>query len=409
MISVAEADRLLARFRDPWPAETVPLHAAAGRFLREDIRADRPYPAQDRSYMDGIAVAFDDWERGARAFEIAGIARAGEPRGSLSRAGACVEIMTGAAIPEGADTVIAYEDLELADGVARVRPSVSSHRGRHVHARAGDCAAGDVLVAAGARLNAAQIAVAASVGATRLAVSQLPRVAIVSTGDELVDVSATPADHQLRASNGAALVALFAPWAEVSERRCGDDPVALAAALSEALSGSDLLLVTGGVSAGKFDLVPDTLAALGVEKVFHKIAQKPGKPLWFGTRSATQDPERSGSAEEAPRLVFGLPGNPVSTLVCARRYVLPLLWAKSGKVASPASETFDGTVPASSLTRFLSVLVEETDGNRRVVSVPINGSGDFAGFGRSDGFVEVPAGENVRETGEKFSFFPWLP
>jgi molybdopterin molybdotransferase len=409
MISVAEADRLLARFRDLWPAETVPLQDATGRILREDIRADRSYPAQDRSYMDGIAIAFATWEAGARAFPVEGVARAGEPRRALSRPEACVEIMTGAAIPEGADTVIAYEDLDIAHGVARVRADLASHRGRHVHARGSDCSEGDVLVAAGSRLHAAQIAVAASVGAARLAVARRPRVAIVSTGDELVDVSAAPAEHQLRASNGAALAALFAPFAEVSERRCGDDSAALKAALSEALSACDLLLVTGGVSAGKFDLVPDTLAALGVEKVFHKIAQKPGKPLWFGIRPAAQHSEQAGSATEAPRLVFGLPGNPVSTLVCARRYVLPLLWAKSGVKVPVARESISGTLPAARLTRFLSVRVEESDGNRRIVSVPINGSGDFAAFGRSDGFVEVPAGENTPDEGEKFSFFPWLP
>jgi molybdopterin molybdotransferase len=423
MISVAEADRLLARFRDPWPAETVSLHAAAGRILREDIRADRPYPAQDRSYMDGVAIAFGDWEKGAQAFPIEGVARAGAPRAALAARGACVEIMTGAAIPEGADTVIAYEDVDIAHGIARVKEGVASHRGRHVHVRGTDCDAGDVLVAAGSRLHAAHVATAASVGASRLVVSRLPRVAIVATGDELVDIGAVPAEHQLRASNGAALAALFAPFAEVSERRCGDDPGALQVALSEALSMSDILLVTGGVSAGKFDLVPDALAARGVEKVFHKIAQKPGKPLWFGTwpspptplphasvagEGPTKDPERPESAEEAPRFVFGLPGNPVSTLVCARRYVLPLLWAKSGWARPAESASHDEAVPASRLTRFLSVRVEENDGIRRTFSAPINGSGDFAGFGRSDGFVEAPSSENARAAGEKFSFFPWI-
>jgi molybdopterin molybdotransferase len=285
MISVAEADRLLARFRDLWPAETVPLHEAAGRILREDIRADRSYPAQDRSYMDGIAIAFGDWERGARDFAVAGLARAGEPRQALERAGACIEIMTGAAIPVGADTVIPYEDFATVDGVARVRDDVETRRGRSVHVRGSDCVAGAVLVPAGVRLHAAHVAVAASVGEALLHVARRPRIIIVSTGDELVDVSAAPEEHQLRASNGPALAALLASWADVSERRCGDDPEALRAALDEALPQSDVLLVTGGVSAGKFDLVPETLESLGVEKVFHKIVQKPGKPLWFGTRT----------------------------------------------------------------------------------------------------------------------------
>ncbi|HEX2613031.1 MAG TPA: molybdopterin molybdotransferase MoeA, partial [Fibrobacteria bacterium] len=256
----------------------------------------------------------------------------------------------------------------------------------------------------------------ASVGASRVAVSRLPRVAIVSTGDELVDASVTPGEHQLRASNGPALAALFAPWAEVSERRCGDDAVALTVALSEALSNADVLLVTGGVSAGKFDLVPEVLDALGVEKVFHKIAQKPGKPLWFGSKaletktgSSPKKPEHLGPAQEHPRLVFGLPGNPVSSLVCARRYVLPLVWAKSGWAPFAESVPYDGTMPASRLTRFLSARMEEKDGKRRGVPVPINGSGDFARFGGSDGFVEAPSGENAHEAGESLSFYSWFP
>jgi molybdopterin molybdotransferase len=250
------------------------------------------------------------------------------------------------------------------------------------------------------------------VGVVLLQVARRPRIVIVSTGDELIDVSAAPEEHQLRASNGPALAALLASWADVSERRCGDDPTALRAALDEALSQSDVLLVTGGVSAGKFDLVPETIESLGVEKVFHKIAQKPGKPLWFGISSTAKDPEHAASTNESPRLVFGLPGNPVSSLVCARRYVLPLLWAKSGWV-SPASSgipaAYEEAAPASRLTRFLSARMEETDGIRRAFSVPINGSGDFAGFGGSDGFVEIPPAENTRAAGEKSSFFPWLP
>ncbi len=410
MISVAEADRLLAGFRDPWPTETVSLHQAVGRILREDVRADRAYPAQDRSRMDGIAIAFAAWEMGVRRFPVTALARAGEPRLRLDDASGCVEIMTGAALPEGSDTVIPYEDLEISGGVAHVRDDIAVTLGKNVHPRGSDCAKDAVLIPAGERLHAAHVAIAASVGAARLVVSRLPRVMIVATGDELVGISSAPEDHQLRASNGPALAALLAPWAAVSETRCGDDPAALSAAIAKALADSDILLVTGGVSAGKFDLVPDTLAELGVEKVFHKIAQKPGKPLWFGSkaRSLAKNPGNPAPTEEAPRLIFGLPGNPVSSLVCARRYVLPLLWAKAGWNPPAASARYEGTVPASRLTRFLSVRVEEIDGIRLAVDVPINGSGDFAGFGGSDGFVEIPAGESVREAGEKSSFFPWF-
>lgn len=405
MISVAEADSLLAGFRDLWPSETVPLREAAGRILREDVRADRAYPAQDRSRMDGVAIAFSDWERGAREFPVAGLARAGEPRVALPRPGSCVEIMTGAAVPEGADAVIPYEDLEIAGGVARAKEGASVRRGGNVHPRGSDCAEGDVLVPAGVRLDATHVAIAASVGKVHLAVARKPRVAVVTTGDELVEVSAVPEAHQLRASNGPALAALLSPWAEVAETRCGDEPEKISEALAFALSECDVLLVTGGVSAGKFDLVPDALVALGVEKVFHKIAQKPGKPLWFGAKVS---PSPASRRAEGGALVFGLPGNPVSSLVCARRYVLPLLCARSGWNPPVASAVFEGALAPSRLTRFVPVRMEEIDGIRRVREVPLNGSGDFSGFGGADGFVEVPVDAGSAGAGKSLSFYPWF-
>ena len=405
LLSVFEADARLADFRALFPTEDIPLVLASGRILREAIRADREYPALDRSRMDGIAIAFAAWEMGVRDFPVGGMARAGDPRGRLDDASGCVEIMTGAPCPEGADTVIPYEALSTREfgeaGVAAVVDSTTVAHGQFLHRRGSDCTRGEILVEAGSRLNAARVAAAASMGYARVTVTRRPRVAVVTTGDELVAVEEHPLPHQVRASNGHALRALLEGLAGVRVDSVGDDPGALRARLEASLAESDVLLVTGGVSAGKFDEVPRVLRELGVEEVFHKVSQKPGKPLWFGRGRAGQ-------------LVFGLPGNPVSTLVCARRYVVPLLHAKSGWTAGSApqpSVRLSGPLPAPSrLTQFLPVRLTDS----AAVPCALNGSGDFTGLGRSDGFVEIPPQMdpegNARfplPEGELLSFFGW--
>jgi molybdopterin molybdotransferase len=394
LISVQDADVFLAAFGEVFPEETIPLTEATGRILRQPVRADREYPAQDRSRMDGIAISFAAWEMGVRDFRVEGMARAGEPRRRLDDAAACVEIMTGAPCPEGADTVIPYEALKTREfgetGVASVASDADATvaQGQFLHRQGSDCGRDEILVAAGERLNAVRVAAAASMGYSRVAVTRRPRIEIVTTGDELIAIEEIPQPHQVRASNGHALRALFEGMGEVDLHGVGDARGALAARLEASLAASDVLLVTGGVSAGKFDEVPGVLRDLGVERVFHKVAQKPGKPLWFGT-------------DTRGRLVFGLPGNPVSALVCARRYVVPLLRAKSGEAPDPAPRLrLSGPLPTPSrLTQFVPV--------RRVESAAVpcimNGSGDFSGLRRSDGFVEIPP----MPAGELLSFFGW--
>ena len=410
LISVSEADALLAGQGVPYPVETVNLASATGRVLREAIRADREYPALDRSRMDGIAIDFAAWDRGIREFKVTGMVRAGVERGRLDDASGCVELMTGAPVPLGADTVIPYEALESrefgASGTATVASDATVARGQNIHPQGSDCARGEVLVEAGERLSAVRIAAAASMGYSTLQVTRRPRISILTTGDELVEVNETPKPHQIRMSNGPALRALFeafeagAPGLTLAS--VGDDEGALRASLASALSSSDVLMVTGGVSAGKFDSVPKILQELGVTPVFHKIAQKPGKPLWFGTGPQGQ-------------LVFGLPGNPVSALVCARRYVIPLLQAKSAAKANVGVSATSGAIPIhfpevrtlapSHLTRFVPVRVsiDPATGMRTAKASELNGSGDFSRLGRSDGFVEIPS----LPRGEIMAFFGW--
>jgi molybdopterin molybdotransferase len=404
--TVEEADRLLEEYGADFRAGksgaegSVPLAEAAGRVLREPVLADREYPAQDRSRMDGIAIAFSAWAMGVRDFPVTALSRAGDPRIELSDVSGCVEIMTGAACPLGADTIVPYEALSLGNGVARVSETAEIREGQFLHRQGSDCAAGDVLVPEGTRLHAAAVAAAASMGYARLRVAARPRIALVATGDEVVDVRETPLPHQVRGSNAPALEALFTGLGEIEAFRVGDDPEALSARLEACLAACDVLLVTGGVSAGKFDAIPGVLEALGARKVFHKIAQKPGKPLWFGVREA---------AGKDAQLVFGLPGNPVSALVCARRYALPLLRARAGiRDAAPGARLEgDLKTPVSNFTQFLPARRTFFGTETRVSPLPLNGSGDFSRLALSDGFLEIPPGRNSLTDGEILSFFAW--
>ncbi|HLU69307.1 MAG TPA: molybdopterin molybdotransferase MoeA [Fibrobacteria bacterium] len=483
LLPVAEADRILAAWAEQpgvkRPAETVRLEAAAGRVLREEVVADRAYPAQDRARMDGIAVSSRALATlaspEAPVFAVVGLARAGDARASLSAlraastpasgatAGfapeqACVEIMTGAPLPAGCDTVIPYEDIEITGGAedpeagpartATLRAGVAVRAGQFVHREGSDCAAGVVLVPAGTRLTAAHIAIAASVGMSTVRVARRPRVAVVATGDELVGVDETPLAHQLRVSNAHGLAALLHAEADTRVHRVGDDPAALAAVLRAVLSSFDMVLVSGGVSAGKFDAVPDTLESLGVRKQFHKLAQKPGKPLWFGVLDAAGDPSLDSSRpfnpggipsplspeatsdaamsgervsppeHENTRIVpvFGLPGNPVSALVCARRFVWPFVERMLGLTEPAALRLALGSevVPHARLTLYLPVkrvLTADGTASNDVGSVAepraVNGSGDFAALGASDGFVELPPSEKSYPAGARMAFFGW--
>lgn len=389
MISVANADVLLAEHARPLPAPSVPLAEAAGRVLREGVAADRDVPPYDRVAMDGIALASADLDR--RRFRVASTQAAGEPPHTIPEAGACVEIMTGAALARGSDTVVRYEDLVVEDGWAALREGVAVTRGQNVHRRGDDRRTGDAVLAPGVRIGPVHVAALAALGKATVRVSALPRVAVVTTGDEVVPVDAPVLPHQVRQSNGPALRAALAGRAEVSLDHAPDDADRLRDRLGAALGAADVVLVAGGVSAGRYDLVPGALAALGVREVFHKVRQKPGKPLWFGVAP-------DGAA------VFGLPGNPVSALVCAVRYVAPFLDRAAGLADRPRPAVRLTRLPArkNDFTHFVPVRLDGPDAH----PTPSNGSGDFLSLVASDGVAEVSA--DVREPGP-VPFFRWSP
>ena len=395
MLSVSDAFAITQHHKLTLPTERVLLDDALGRVLREPVRADRDFPPFDRVAMDGIGIRFADIGSGVQSFRVVGMQRAGQAQQTLTDPGTCLEVMTGAMLPIGADTVIRYEDITVSDGLATVNIT-DIQSGQHLHHRATDRRAGDELLSVGKRLGPSELAVAASVGQTTLTVTALLRVALVSTGDELVDVADTPLPYQIRRSNTYMLRAALASLGIAATlHHIVDDETILAERLSALLAENDVLILSGGVSAGKADFVPDVLAGLGVQKQFHKVEQRPGKPLWFGTTSN--------------KTVFALPGNPVSTVLCAHRYVLPYLRTSLGllpdqphyaQLAAPV--TFRPAV-----TYFLPVrLTSEPDGRTRAHPLPGSGSADFANLLDANGFMELPADRSDFGVGEAFQV--WL-
>lgn len=400
MLSPAEAEKLIHAAIPEFLRADCPLAAAQGRVLRADLRADRDLPPFDRVTMDGYAVRAAGLAAGGRQLRIEGTQAAGMRPLQLSAADdACVEVMTGAMLPEGADAVVPYEETRREGAMVHVLPGTEFGPGFAVHRRGSDHHAGDLMLRAGTRMTGREIAVAAAIGAATLTVSARPKIAVIATGDELVDVASGVAPHQIRRSNDYALRAalLAAGYPDVERFHLRDVRHELDHLLWHILAEHDVVLITGGVSKGKFDFLPAALDAQGVRKVLQGVAQRPGKPFWFGM-SQRQKP------------VFALPGNPVSAYTCLHRYVLPALAHASGMapavmrpVALAAPVTFQPP-----LTYFLPVkLASGPQAELLALPCPANTSGDLAGLMDTDGFVELPPEIDTFPSGYLARFFPW--
>ena len=375
-----------------WGQEMVPLAKAGGRVLRQAIVADRDQPPFDRVAMDGIALDFQAYASGKRNFPVSHFAPAGTAPLPLASPLHCVEVMTGAPLPPGTTTVIRYEDLEAAGGSFSVPEGVTD--GQSIHRRGADAKQGTLLLDERQLIGPAEMALLATYGYAEVRVSRWPRVAIASTGDEVVSVDDAPLDHQIRSSNVHQLAGLFRGIGiEPTLGHLGDDPTGGRAALKRLLDEHDLLLLSGGVSKGKLDHIPDWLEAAGIEKLFHRVAQRPGKPLWVG---------RSEN-----RMVFALPGNPASSLVGALAYVGPWLRRQLG-VRSPDRKVklLEDLEFSPALTFFRSVAFDPATEGVGVRPVRNSGSGDLVSLVRTDGFLILPAERSNFSAGEPFTFIP---
>jgi molybdopterin molybdotransferase len=381
------------------PSEPRPIGQCSGQILREDIYAERDNPPFDRVCMDGIAVSSSAFARGRRRFAIEATQAAGAPALQLSHPEGAIEVMTGAVLPAGTDCIIPQEEYALAEGHATVKAAASGKPDRNVQRRGEDSARGVPMLRAGALLGAPQLAVVASAGLASIAVSRQPRCMVISTGDELIEPGQPIAAHQVRRSNAYAVLACLRGrgFEQVADDHILDDEGMLHRRLAQHLAREDVLILSGGVSKGKFDLVPKVLKGLGVAEVFYQVAQRPGMPMWFGV-----GPE--GQA------VFGVPGNPVATLVCVVRYVIAALAHTMG--ASPLlPETAVLAEPLKfhrPVAYFLPVSVKfDHQGRRVALPRPPNGPGDFLALTGADGFVELPPREDAFPQDFVAEFYRW--
>lgn len=399
MISTSEADRLIGRHVNCLPIESLPLVQCAGAVLREHVYAERDQPPFDRVAMDGIAVDSAAIRGGTRRLYVQALQAAGDAPLTLANGQHCIEIMTGAMLPTGCDAVVPVEQLTVSEGFASLHEGVCPEPGLNVHRRGSDDRQGALLLQAGRRLNAPEIAVAAAAGMPRIRVSAQPTLIVVSNGNELVEPGEPIEAHQVRRSNAYGIVAALRQrgFLRIADDHLGDDLALLRRRLRVHLDTHDVLILSGGVSMGRLDLIPQALAELGVKQVFHKIAQRPGKPMWFGIAP-------SGSA------VFALPGNPVSTLICLSRYVVPALYSAMGQTSLPVEKiALSAAVEVKApLALFMPVQVVNDEWGRNVAQPkPTNGSGDFLSLTGTDGFVELPPGPNVHLKGFVTRLFRW--
>ncbi|MFZ1805990.1 MAG: molybdopterin molybdotransferase MoeA [Cyclobacteriaceae bacterium] len=392
MVSVSEAISIIESHLYSPSKESVPVTEALNRVLAEPILADRDFPPFNRVAMDGIAIQFDQFTKEHNSFEIEDIAPAGVPQKTLTHKTNCMEVMTGAPLPSNTDTVIRYEDLEIKDKKASILISEIKAQ-QNVHGQGQDAKKNQVLLKEGTQLSPSEIALIASVGKTHVMVRSIPKAAIISTGDELVDIGDTPEAHQIRRSNSYALKAgLKSMGCEANLFHIRDEKEIIKKEMTGILQQHDLIILSGGVSKGKFDFIPEVLEQLGVEKHFHKVKQKPGKPFWFGSVDN--------------KTVFALPGNPVSTYMCYYKYIKPWLrksWGLSSQIEYAVLSTdyqFNGD-----LTYFLQVNIENELGAQVAYPVTGGGSGDFANLKEVNAFMELPEGKTTFQKGEAYPVF----
>jgi len=391
MITVEEAIQHILTAKLDFGTEEVKLLESKSRILAQDLVTDRPLPPYHRVTMDGIALSYSDYDQGTRTFPIEAIAAAGAPQVNKKNSGTCVEVMTGAILPNGTDTVIRYEDLEISDGHAKILIDNLTHW-KNIHTQGSDTPEGTTFRLSNSKVDASTISMAASVGQDKLTVKRLPKVALISTGDELVDVDKTPLPHQIRRSNTLALHAILESHASnIDLLHLIDDEDVIKAKLDEVLRHYDLVILSGGVSKGRYDFIPSALKSLQVEEVFHRVRQRPGKPMWFGKKKDT--------------VVFGLPGNPVSSFMCCQKYIISFikhsLNQPMDKVAMARLEEDFSFRPDLHLFLPVHTRVDER-GILWAKPLPGNGSGDFANLLKANSALEIPRGKELFKKGEAY-------
>lgn len=395
MIQAAEALAIIAQHRINFGIETVPLSQSINRILKENWITDRPLPPYDRVTMDGIAINFKSYEKGERSFQIEGIAAAGMAQKTLKNDNYCLEVMTGSILPNNCDTVIPYEHLRIENNAAKLIVA-DTIKGKNVHYKGEDRQRGELVIKENTKISAAEIGVGASIGRAMVKVARLPKIMVISTGDELVEIDQQPLAHQIRRSNVYRILTTLQSYnIEADSDHILDNKAALTEKLDAYIERYDAIILSGGVSMGKFDYLPEVLESLQVKKLFHKIKQRPGKPFWFGQSA-------NGCT------IFGLPGNPVSSFLCYHRYFKTWLdLCQQGFVSTVPNAVLSQDVHFKpDLTYFLEVKLSYNE-QGQILAAPMkgNGSGDLANLAEADAFMELPQGRNEYKKGEVFPIY----
>lgn len=382
MITAEQALELVLGATQDFGIEEIPFIQSQGRVLKEDIVADRDFPPFNRVSMDGIAIDIVAFQNGQRTFQIEGIQPAGAPQLTLNNPSNCFEVMTGAVLPKDTNAVIRYEDVEIKNGEATILIDTISEL-QNIHLQGRDRKKGDLLLTKNKIISPAEIGVFATVGKSYVKVAKQPKVMIISTGDELVDVEEKPLDHQIRRSNVYTLVSLLQNLKiEAATDHIVDNKGVLKTKIATYLNSYDVLLFSGAVSKGKFDFLPEVLDELGVKKLFHRVSQRPGKPFWMGTTANCR--------------VFAFPGNPVSTYVNCLVYFYSWFYKSNGvKTFEETGILTEDVVFKPNLTYFLQVKLSDKYGHFLVTPVKGNGSGDLASLVDADAFIRLPKTEET--------------
>ena len=389
MISVKNALSIILENTQDFGVEKVSFLKSLGKVLKENIVADRDFPPFNRVAMDGICIDKTYFDQGQRSFAIENIQPAGSEQLTLQNPKNCIEVMTGSVLPKNANAVIRYEDVTIANGTATVHIDAIKDF-QNIHPQGKDQLKDNILIEKNHFISAAEIAVIATVGKNEILVSKQPKVLIISTGDELVGVDETPKPHQIRRSNVFNLVALLENLKISSEtKHLTDNKAELTQKIATYLKAYDVLLFSGAVSKGKFDFLPEVLDSLNVKKQFHKVAQRPGKPFWFGTNSETKT------------TVFAFPGNPISTFVNCLAYFYP--WYKKSIGLPLVEQTAileEDVFFKPNLDYFLQVFVSSKNGKLFAKPIKGNGSGDLVSLVNANAFIHLPSDKTEFKRGE---------
>ena len=376
----------------------IPAIEALSQHLAENIISDRPLPPFDRVAMDGFAVRSEDFDQPETRLKIIGEARAGVSPDFEVRSGEAAKIMTGAPLIRGADAVVKVEKSTIEGDIVRLTEE-KMRPGLNIAPEGEDAKAGDVLLPEGTLLTAAGLAVCVSVGRVKVKVTPKPSIRIITTGTEIISPDKKPLPHQIRDCNShSVLASCLNLHADAEFMGIADDNrESLALAIQKGLD-ADILILTGGVSMGEYDFIPEILAKLGVNKIFHKVRLKPGKPVWYGrTDQGTH--------------VFGLPGNPVSVQVNFKLFVEPLIQKLSGD-PNPEPQTLflplaESIQKKNDREEYFPVRILRTSDNTTLERVLIRGSGDFSNLAKSDGLIRCHIDTKIMNSGETVEFIPW--